>query len=367
MVQGMQAVSEAEAAANEKRREESGNKGNSKEWHWTLNWDRINDNIIVGSCPRSPSDVDRLVDEAGIDAIICLQSELCHEALQIEWKPIRERAIARGATITRVAVRDFDHGDQALMLPEAVRTLHLLLSMGKKVYVHCTAGINRATLTVVGYLTFVEGMDLDSAVEMVKTRRPQAHPYIDCWKTVRGRLLEGRDKELTGLAKQIYRQRVDGGKGGNSSGDWAEAERTLIQEGFKRQQGCGASLMSAVQEIHEMQLEEQPSSGNGNGSHNGSAASEDLEAERARFRKVERELQDAQQQVAFMRQAADSSGSSGDSEAVYQLDALQSARRDIAALRTSINKIAHKNGADDDEDVHLLSSPHVATPEASAA
>ena len=68
------------------------------------------------------------------------------------------------------------------MLPEAVRTLHLLLSMGKTVYVHCTAGINRATLTVVGYLTFVKGWQLDDAVGHVKAKRPQAHPYIDCWK-----------------------------------------------------------------------------------------------------------------------------------------------------------------------------------------
>ena len=45
---------------------------------------------------------------------------------------------------------------QARMLPEAVRQLNLLLSMGKRVYVHCTAGINRANLTVVGYLTFVQ-------------------------------------------------------------------------------------------------------------------------------------------------------------------------------------------------------------------
>ena len=42
------------------------------------------------------------------------------------------------------------------MLPEAVRLLHLLVSSGKHVYVHCTAGINRATLTTVGYLTFVK-------------------------------------------------------------------------------------------------------------------------------------------------------------------------------------------------------------------
>lgn len=47
-------------------------------------------------------------------------------------------------------------GMQALMLPEAVRLLHLLVTNGKRVYVHCTAGINRATLTTVGYLTFVK-------------------------------------------------------------------------------------------------------------------------------------------------------------------------------------------------------------------
>ena len=74
---------------------------------------------------------------------------------------------------------------QALMLPEAVRMLHLLLSMGRNVYVHCTAGINRATLTVVGYLTFVKGWPLENAVGHVKHKRPQAHPYIDCWQVRR--------------------------------------------------------------------------------------------------------------------------------------------------------------------------------------
>jgi protein-tyrosine phosphatase len=72
------------------------------------------------------------------------------------------------------------------MLPEAVRMLHLLLSMGKSVYVHCTAGINRATLTVVGYLTFVKGWQLEDAKGHVKARRPQAHPYIDCWQVPAG-------------------------------------------------------------------------------------------------------------------------------------------------------------------------------------
>lgn len=40
--------------------------------------------------------------------------------------------------------------------PPSLLQLHALLSMGRTVYVHCTAGINRATLTVVGYLTFIQ-------------------------------------------------------------------------------------------------------------------------------------------------------------------------------------------------------------------
>ena len=106
-------------------------------WEWTLNWDPIvydktareplyapsEDELaaagcIIGSCPRTPADVDRLVDEGGVEAIICLQCELCHGALQIDWEPIRARALERGVPIVRVSVRDFDRLDQAKMLPE---------------------------------------------------------------------------------------------------------------------------------------------------------------------------------------------------------------------------------------------------------
>lgn len=56
---------------------------------------------------------DRLVEEANIEAIICLQSDACFEALGIDWNAIRDRAVDRGVVMSRVAVRDFDHNDQA--------------------------------------------------------------------------------------------------------------------------------------------------------------------------------------------------------------------------------------------------------------
>ncbi len=105
---------------------------------------------------------------------------------------------------------------QAMMLPEAVRMVNMLLQRGLTVYCHCTAGINRATLAALGYLTFVQvnqclyrwsaavsnmpssvwilmwifqGMSLDEGVALVKKSRPVAHPYIECWNQVQAKLL----------------------------------------------------------------------------------------------------------------------------------------------------------------------------------
>ncbi|KAJ7544536.1 hypothetical protein O6H91_09G081700 [Diphasiastrum complanatum] len=227
-------VSEAEQEGWKKRQDEAGKESDNGSWQWSLNWNHITSHIIVGSCPRSSEDVDHMVDAAGITAILNLQSDLCFEALKIPFEDIRKRAIERAVYLDRVAIRDFDHGDQALMLPQAVRTLNLLLARGFKVYVHCTAGINRATLTVVGYLTFVQGMNLDDAVSMVKSARKVAHPYIDCWVEVRRRLLDGRNEELGGVSKQIYELRRDKATPGNSNSDWEAAQKQVIATTFGR-------------------------------------------------------------------------------------------------------------------------------------
>ena len=261
--------------------------GSADQWRWTLNWDEIDANIVVGSCPRTASDVATLASPAGPrpTAILCLQSDLCWDALSIDGVGVIAAARAAGILHARVAVRDFDHADQALMLPEAVRLLATLVAAGHRVYVHCTAGINRATLTVVGYYTFVGGVPLNSALKKVRTARPQAHPYVDCWRTVRGRLLEGRGEEVAGRARAIYQARemarasssssdsdgeppssstrpsiipsaviswasYDSDGGGQvhdqSAADWGAAETALIREGFARSIECNLSLLASL-------------------------------------------------------------------------------------------------------------------------
>jgi len=80
-------------------------------------------------------------------------------------------------------------GLQSAMLPEAVRVVNLLVTKGHRVYVHCTAGINRATLVVVAYLYFIQGLRRDEALKMVKQGRPIANPYLDCLTEAKRRLL----------------------------------------------------------------------------------------------------------------------------------------------------------------------------------
>lgn len=267
-------MSDAEQAGWEQRQKEASESKNEpfqSEWRWTLNWDAITPNIIVGSCPRSPEDIDRMVDEAGIDAVLNLQSNLCFDALKIPFEAIRRRAVERGIRLERVEIRDFDHADQSLMLPVAVRVLNSLLARGMKVYVHCTAGINRATLTTVGHLTFVQQMDLEEAVAKVKNARPIAHPYIDCWTEVRRRLLDGRRDEITRISEEVYAARVANNNDGTKLSDWVVAEKRVISNSFQRYLDTDLAMldMESAYLHHCFELEHSKSSppgANGNGS-----------------------------------------------------------------------------------------------------
>ena len=52
--------------------------------------------------------------------MICVQSDGCFEALKIDYGELREKGAQLGIVMSRVAIWDFNHSDQALMIPEAV-------------------------------------------------------------------------------------------------------------------------------------------------------------------------------------------------------------------------------------------------------
>jgi hypothetical protein len=60
----------------------------------------------------------------------------------------------------------------------AAEQIHRWLSEGKRVLVHCHAGISRAATTATWYLVRYEGLSWDQALQRVRAGRPQANPTI---------------------------------------------------------------------------------------------------------------------------------------------------------------------------------------------
>ena len=101
----------------------------------------------------------------------------------------------------RCPLRDFDPADQRRGLPTAVRGLYGLLRQGHRVYVHCTAGINRSPRVVLAYLTLVEGIGLEKAMTLLVHARPEVCPTWEAY--------HGCRQELTARHEDRIRQRAE--------------------------------------------------------------------------------------------------------------------------------------------------------------
>lgn len=72
-----------------------------------------------------------------------------------------------------------------------------------------------------------------SALKKIKNARPQANPYIDCWKSVKTRLLEGRSEEVIALSRKFFLKNENGTEK-DSFSNWVAAEDLVIKETFRR-------------------------------------------------------------------------------------------------------------------------------------
>ncbi len=182
-------------------------------WVWSPNWGEIRYDLVIGSCPILPADIDRICDDTRVSAVLSVQTDQCRAALGIEWTLLEEHASRRGVVLDNVPIRDFDPEDQRNRLPQAIRRLSELLGEGYRTYVHCTAGINRAPLVVLGYLTFVEGMAVPDALSLIQQGRREASPYWDAYRGCREDVLgQYHDEVLHGpTAEQEILRRVCAG------------------------------------------------------------------------------------------------------------------------------------------------------------
>jgi predicted protein tyrosine phosphatase len=198
-------------------------------WTWTLNWNEVRSNLVVGSCPITAEDLARIHDRTGVDGVLCVQSDECLAHFGIDYSEHLRYGRRLGLDMRRVPMRDFDVADQRRHLADAVRALGQLLSAGRRVYVHCTAGLGRAPLVVVGHLTLVEMMPESEAFALVKARRPGAVPSPEALSGCRADLVRLHRARIEEEAGRIYRRRLAAGRRGDAESDWLEAEGTVLR------------------------------------------------------------------------------------------------------------------------------------------
>jgi len=193
--------------------------------YWPLNWNVVRHDLVVGSCPRTPSDLDALGVETRVSAVLSVQHDDCLAKQEIDYPRQVRYGRRLGLTMERCPLRDFDPADQRRGLPAAVRRLYGLLRQGHRVYVHCTAGINRSPRVVLAYLTLVEGIGLEEALTLLRRARPEVCPTWEAY--------HGCRQELTARYADCIRQRA--GELGQGSAlpeqeAWRQAERAIWRE-----------------------------------------------------------------------------------------------------------------------------------------
>jgi predicted protein tyrosine phosphatase len=199
-------------------------------WTWTLNWGEVRHDLVIGSCPRHPDDIDRISEKTRVGALLSLQTDDCRAALSVDYRVLAEHAEHRGLVMVNAPMRDFDAEDQRKRLPAAVRALCGLLAQGHRTYVHCTAGINRAPLAVLTYLTLVEGMAVDDAMTLIHRGRPEASPYWDPY--------QGCRQDALAIVRDAVALRAwtlwQADPSSPAEGNWLRAEAEVLRETFTR-------------------------------------------------------------------------------------------------------------------------------------
>jgi hypothetical protein len=173
-------------------------------WTWSLDWGEVSPHIVVGSCPMSAADLGRIRDGAGVSALLSLQHDDCLAYWDIDYAAMQRHGARLGLVLSRCPVRDFDIPNQRERLPHAVAALARLRSAGHRTYVHCTAGLGRSPLAVLGYLTWMEALSPETAIDLIHAARPGAVPAWEAWHGCREDLVTRHHSRIEQRAYELH-------------------------------------------------------------------------------------------------------------------------------------------------------------------
>jgi len=136
----------------------------------------ITQEILVGSQITCADDLITL-KKLGVGGLLSLQDNEDHARAGIRWNILERVGREERIDLRRIPIRDFDPGDLISKIEECMAELDDLLRDYRRVYVHCTVGINRSPGVVISYLVLNNGMNVEGAYRLVKSKRPVVSPY----------------------------------------------------------------------------------------------------------------------------------------------------------------------------------------------
>uniref|UniRef100_A0A0C9RS01 TSA: Wollemia nobilis Ref_Wollemi_Transcript_15922_1648 transcribed RNA sequence n=1 Tax=Wollemia nobilis TaxID=56998 RepID=A0A0C9RS01_9CONI len=160
-----------------------------------MNYNFVLPDLIVGSCPQNPADVDKLKN-IGVGIIFCLQQDPDLEYFGIDISAIQKRSEDYdGLQHIRAEVRDFDAFNLRMRLPTVVGKLQKAIKNGSGItYIHCTAGLGRAPAVALAYMFWVQGYKLADANKLIQSVRP-SFPKLEAIKSATADMLTPGGKQ----------------------------------------------------------------------------------------------------------------------------------------------------------------------------
>lgn len=132
--------------------------------------------LFVGPGPTGLDDV-RVLVEHGITGLLSLQTDDDLGSRGLRWSTLWQLYTARGISAVRVPIRDFDRKDLTRSVEAGLAALDGLLADHARVYLHCTAGLNRSPTLALAHLYRTLGPE--RALSALFERHPDAVPYPD--------------------------------------------------------------------------------------------------------------------------------------------------------------------------------------------
>ena len=132
----------------------------------------ISPELLVGEYPHH-DDIEWLKNTYGVTAVHNLQDDDDLRMNGLDSKLLRAGYLEHGIDFVRTPIQDGSADAMAERLEAALHDLRDLMGSGdgRRVYLHCNAGMNRAPTLAIAFLRAYRKMSLDEAMAMVKKQR----------------------------------------------------------------------------------------------------------------------------------------------------------------------------------------------------